>query len=478
MKKFIKNNKWLLLFSIVFYITIFYCCLNTFIISDDLHYSFYLHNGERITNIFQIIKNQIYDYSHYNARLVVHFIVQFLLIWGKKLWYILNPLVILIGLYYFAKIIQLKTQKKVNIVFYMIASAICFLLLYERRSLIYWVAGSVNYTWVFTVLIIYLYYYLTGKLENKTILNMAFILFFSSLHECTMVMMVIFVLGNIILKCIKDKKLNKKILLYLIPLFIGILFTILSPGNQYRQGLNVEWNSLSLIEKIMKSLPVVSYNLFKLDYIYCLFPILYITSIIINLFKNKNIKSKICILIILINAILCLLIKNNWLYVLLAVVLFIVTLIQFIKEKDYKMLILLIMFYANGFFIILTPEYLYGRVNYHTHLFMGLYAFISFYNIDSFDNIIKCLSTIFVFILLLIEVNVYHEIGSVIDDRMQAVMRVQNKETNILEVKQLDYKYCMFHIDCNSPDSEDYWAYNYYLKYYNLDNNTKVKVVK
>lgn len=63
MLKKVKENKFLFFFITVLYIILVYCHMNSFIISDDLTYSLFKRAGPRITNIFEIIENQIYDYS-------------------------------------------------------------------------------------------------------------------------------------------------------------------------------------------------------------------------------------------------------------------------------------------------------------------------------------------------------------------------------------------------------------------------------
>jgi len=83
----------------IMFIALVYCSLNTFISNDDLPYSFYDRTSVRVTNIIQIIKTQIHDYSYINSRVFIHSIVQFLLIFGKNLWSILNPIVIILNFY-------------------------------------------------------------------------------------------------------------------------------------------------------------------------------------------------------------------------------------------------------------------------------------------------------------------------------------------------------------------------------------------
>lgn len=480
MKKIIdllKKNWCPILLFLIFYTAIFYCCRNTFLISDDLHYSFYLHDGDRITNVFQIIKNQIYDYSHYNSRVLIHFFVQLLLIFGKKIWYFINPLVICIGIYYSGKIIKLKSDEKYKNIFYFIPAIISFLLLYDKKCLIYWVAGSVNYTWVYTALAIYFYYYLNGKLDKKYLLNILIILFFSTLCECSMVMMVVFVLGDILIDYFKNKKINKIKLLYFIPLLFGIMSTILSPGNIYRSGLNQEWNSLSIFEKVYISIPVVSKNLFNINSIYTLNPTFFVFSIILLLIQKKEKKYFFLFIILILNVASCYIFNNGWLYFILSILIYIIASMYFYEKRDYKYILLLTAIYANSFFVIMIDEYSTIRPSYHSYLFMGITGFIILNNLNYNKKIYHYLMSILCIILILIEINLYHDLGKVVDERMESVRDVQNRKTDTLKVKQY-HDYGGIHIDVNSPSDTDYWAYKFYLKYYNLSPNTKVEVVE
>ena len=106
-KKYILNNKLYLIILLLVFLSLFYCSLSTFIINDDLPYSFFYRTDVRVTNIIQVFKNQVADYFNISSRVFVHMIVQFLLIFGKNLWSVLNPIAIIISMILIGKIINI-----------------------------------------------------------------------------------------------------------------------------------------------------------------------------------------------------------------------------------------------------------------------------------------------------------------------------------------------------------------------------------
>lgn len=220
MLKKVKENKFLFLFIIVLYVILVYCHMNSFIISDDLVYSLFKKTGPRITNIFEIIQNQIYDYSNVNSRVIIHFFTQLLLIHGKTIWNFLNPVIIIIGILYMSKIIQLQVKKRISLFLSFLSSAVCFFLLFDKYYLVYWLAGSINYVWVFTMWIIYIYYFLKGNLKNKYLINYIVMLLFVMLCECSMVMCYVFIIGNMALRLYKKETIHKKDLAFIVILVL------------------------------------------------------------------------------------------------------------------------------------------------------------------------------------------------------------------------------------------------------------------
>ena len=83
---FIKENRYILIILGILYAILCYCHFNTFVSNDDLLYSFYRPTNERVTNLIQVLKENIRYYMNTNGRFIVHCIVMTLLIFGKSLW--------------------------------------------------------------------------------------------------------------------------------------------------------------------------------------------------------------------------------------------------------------------------------------------------------------------------------------------------------------------------------------------------------
>ena len=92
-----------------------------------------------------------------------------------------------------------------------------------------------------------------------------------------------------------------------------------SPAVIARMHENHLWNGLNIFEKIFTSFPVISKNFINLTSINNIFPIIFLTILILSLFKIKNKFSKTLSITMIINIIIILVFANNWMYLLLSV---------------------------------------------------------------------------------------------------------------------------------------------------------------
>ena len=111
-KKEVRENKSIYIVAFFSFLILVYTHFNTFVANDDLPYSFFYRGSDRITSLVQVLANQLADYKNLNARFFVHCILQSVLIFGKSLWSILNPLMIVISIVMLLKIIKLKMKKR------------------------------------------------------------------------------------------------------------------------------------------------------------------------------------------------------------------------------------------------------------------------------------------------------------------------------------------------------------------------------
>ena len=478
MLNIINKYKWYILLLVLTFSILVYCSFNTFIINDDLPYSLFYRADNRITNIFQIMANQFFDYFHVNARILIHGIVQFLLIFGKTLWSFLNPLVIILIACIMSYIIYITTNKKTKPIYLIICSLISFLLLFNYKQLIYWVAGSVNYVWVFLLILLFVIYYIKIGFLQKPYLTFFLCLFGSMICEALAMFIMILIIADLIINLVL-KKINKndifKYLYFLIASIIGFSFILLSPSTLDRFGEtnNID-TSTNIFERIFIALPLISQNLFNPINLYNLIPLILIISIIYNLIINKQ---KIVISFIAIVSILTLFgcyYNNGWFFLILSFTLLLFQIIIFIKNRNFKLIAIILGAYAITYSLIITPVYGSARISFHTMLLLAMFAIYNFtYNKD-LSKILKIISILFLIFLLGLEVFIYTQIGIVKRDREKNITAVQNGKTKVLEMKVMDDFYSKFHIDPNSPMSKEYWAYKAFEDYYSLPEDIQI----
>lgn len=469
--KTIKENKLLFILCIIVFVILIYCSLNTFVMNDDLPYSFYYRTDVRVTNLLQAFKNQVADYFNINGRVIIHFIVQSLLIFDKKLWSILNPLVIIIGLLLVVLISnEFNNYKNKSIKFIVVVSL--FLCFFEFKYLIYWVAGSVNYVWLSTILLGFIYYYIKKGIDNDFIVNSIIILFISILHESSLVFMIIFIIFDLVIKKIKKEKIYKKYLLYILAICISSVFIFACPGNQNRIDSSA-WNHLNLLSKLSISIPVVSYNLFNLRSINHIVPAIYIISIQFCLFKLKEKKAKILILLNISISLLGIIFNNGYMYFIFAALLLISDIYINYVKKRYNLINITLGFYAIAFSMILVSEYAASRPNYFFYIYAILSIIINVFQRDLNKNKFKnLLITIFIIsfcILLGNEIYIYKNIGDVYKAREETINKCKAENCEKLFLKKVPKNLSKYHVDSNAMNS-NYFAYRYFINYYGLND--------
>lgn len=472
----IKKNKYFYLIIIVLFIILLYTHSNTFLANDDLPYMFLYRTDMRVNSVIDILKNQYVDYFNISGRIIVHTVLQLILIFDKNLWIIINPIMIIFGLILIIKIIKLN-NKNTNKVLSLLFGITLYLSLIKYKQIIYWVAGSVNYIWVYDLLLLIIYlYYKYGFHKNKYI-NMLVIFILCMLHECTMVFTIVFVVGNIIIDWYKYRKINKVYIFYIIG-FLGSLVLLLSPANQNRMISDPLWNELSLIEKLLTSIPVISKSILNLTSLKTLLSYVFIAAIIVMQIKNKELFSKINNIFIIINIILIYIFNIDWLYFSLVILLFVGEAYLYLKNKQYDRLLLCLSTYAVVYFNIITPTYAAGRPNYYFYMYI-IYLVLNILNTDVLSNIILkkiCYAIIplLAVIFLVNEINVYKNIGIYHKERIIEINRyIDVQQDEPLYLTEIPSRYADYHMDINLPD-KDWFTYEYFVNYYKLPNDVEI----
>jgi hypothetical protein len=467
----IKNNKWPILILLVFYIALVFCHLQTFVINDDLPYSLYFRVDNRITDLKGVVINQIFDYSHISPRVFIHFIVQSLLIFNKTLWSFVNPLIIVGIVILMSYILYNITGKKGKPLYFVLASIVAFLLLYNYKYLVYWVAGSVNYVWVFLVLLLFLLYYFKIGFEKKPVLTFIICLFTSILCEVASIFVIVFLICDLFVKLFiekSDKKIIIKYFFYLLGSIGGFLFLMLAPSNIGRMAGSDEFSGYSILDKLMIAIPVISTYTFNGFNLYMMY-FMYIKNL-----KGKYVYSVLIFLVF----VFALLFNNGWLFFLLAIALLCLQIYILIINKDFHLIGILLGAYAVLYALAITPDYYACRTGFHTSLIIALFTIYNFVYYKDISKLFKVIICLLCVITIILEIVIYNYIGSVKKQREESLNDVISGKTNVLEFKLIKTPYVKFHIDANSPTDKSYWAYAAFEDYYKLPENIEFKIIK
>ncbi len=473
-----KKNKVIYIVCFIFFLIMLYTHFNTFLANDDLSYSFLYRGNDRIKSLGQVLMHQLADYKEINARIFVHCIVQFLLIFGKNLWAILNPIMIIVTFILIIKLVKLQTSN-FNKLVSILGIITCFLLMFNYKEYIYWVAGSINYVWVLTLLLLFVYLYFRYGFSKYKIVNILGIAILCAIHECTMVFTIVFIIGNFIYDWLKNKKINSNYFFYFIG-FLGSLVLLLAPSSHIRMASDEMWNNLNLFQKLWTAIPVVSKNLFNLTDIKNVLPYIFIITILISLFNVKSKCSYFLMISIIMNMLLIYILKNDWFYFSLVLLLAIGEYYSFYKNKRIDLCIFSLAMYAVIYSNVLTPLYYAARPNYY------FYIYIIFYTVYVINDkkivvgglkreyIANFLITIPCCLLLINEIYVYTIIGNCHRKRLEQIENYKhNNNEGTLILEEIPQKYNHYHMDINNP-TKDWFTYRYFVNYYGLPQDVEI----
>lgn len=247
MKKYSKYVGIFLLFVVIFSLAP--------ISGDD--WGNYLVGKEGIRHSLGVALGMYFDWEgRFISRIFIN-----ILTYHKWLWNIVNALLIVAFLIGVVKIVD----KKRDYIFPLIVLLILGMNPYMFSQVMVWIAGNITYFFVVPIIIWYFYYLISNDNYNKwfvpifSLVNLLGVMFVEN-------MALVLVLGNIfvlIFKYIKNKKVDKRIILYLILSVIGTVVMLLSPGTKYRSSIeNSEFNALDFLEKIVSNIPNFIYYTF------------------------------------------------------------------------------------------------------------------------------------------------------------------------------------------------------------------------
>lgn len=245
------------------YIGIFVFFLVLFILSpisgDD--WGNYLVGQEGIRHSLGVAVGLYFDWEgRFISRIFIN-----ILTYHKWLWNIINSLVITSTIYMGVKYIE----KPKRIIFPLMILVVLLMNIYTFSQTVTWLAGNMTYLFVIPVILWYFYYLITNNDYNKymTCVFLLINLFGTMFVEH---MALVLIVGNILIlgyKYIKYKKVDVRIIVYLIVSILSTLLMLLSPGSRYRITIeNVEFNKLNIFEKVIHNIPSFIYYTFIVNY--------------------------------------------------------------------------------------------------------------------------------------------------------------------------------------------------------------------
>lgn len=237
-KKFIAQKANLIIMAIFAAIMIVFHQL-IFLYGDD-----YFYGTFHLSGLFDFFKMHTGHYTEINGRAIIHLLVTFLLIFDIYIWRFINPLIILLTLYFLSKIVLFrKTADSENIDFtsILIASIGLFLLIGVdiARESIYWLTGSINYLYPIFMLSWAVYIFNKSLSDGKKHYFLPLLCFFAS---ATTEQTGIMTAGLLIMVCtakklpINSERENLRLTHYIstVCAIIGYLTVVLAPGTFHR----------------------------------------------------------------------------------------------------------------------------------------------------------------------------------------------------------------------------------------------------
>ncbi|QIK59019.1 hypothetical protein G7050_03845 [Dysgonomonas sp. HDW5A] len=236
------TNKVILgLFLIIFFVLVFLLNRLYPIHSDDWMYSFIFNENppQRIGNVLDIIVSQYNHYLYWGGRNIVHFIDQLLLLLNPLLREILNS----VAYTAFAFIIYriANKGKETNPYLFLLVNLLVWLLTPVFPQTVIWITGSSNYLWGTLIILVFLSYYYSFYVNEKSkdsVLKNILFLFGGIIAGWTnenSVIALISILFILFLYCkVRKIKIPKWTIYGFIGVCIGCAVMLLAPGNFIR----------------------------------------------------------------------------------------------------------------------------------------------------------------------------------------------------------------------------------------------------
>ena len=380
MKRICKDN--------IIYVGIFIFFIFIFFLSpisgDD--WGNYLEGSQGFYHVFS---QALGMYFNWEGRFVSRILIN-ILTYHKWLWNIVNSFVIIAIIYYINKICNFKNK---GIMVVLTFSVILFMNVFTFSQVVTWLAGNITYLFVMPLLLMYIYilYYHKDTNNSINILLVVLNLIIPMFIEHMAILLILLNVYFIGMDYYKNKRISKKLVSFLLISIISFSVMYFSPGNRIRSGMeNVEFNQLSVLEKVRYNLPNLIIFTYHVNYYLAILLVIGNYFLIKKNIRNKNYRIILYFMefipvffsiIYLLNSfnIQTISINNNSIII---TYFFLLTGINFcLLIKNYKSEedILPILFYSMGLIsngvMLMSPTWGY-RTSFATYLFLGICYFI------------------------------------------------------------------------------------------------------
>ena len=233
-----------------------------FVIVDNTESTTVLDTGDRLDSIGDIVDSMKVHHRTVNGRIVLHFIVQLMLLWGKPVFNVFNSvmMVLLVILIY----LHCKgTNKRHSAPLFLgFAFALWCFIPYISQT-VFWLDGSINYLWgsVFRLIALlpFRIYYDSGKLSHQVLWFLPIQVMCAVAGSSNENMSAAFIgvaILYVILYRIKGFKIPVWSIVGILVSFAGYLFMMLTPAVLVRLEKNTQTTPLKYIVIVLSNVAI------------------------------------------------------------------------------------------------------------------------------------------------------------------------------------------------------------------------------
>lgn len=214
----------------------------------------------------------LYDFFEWSSRILVNFVIHFVLGKGKYVWILLNALVVTILCKTLSRLFTTGNDKTTN---YFV---VCLVMLFPIKHLgsAGWMVTYMTYLWPVTfgfVALLPIRYILDGIKMNKLQLFIYSISLIYAANEELELIVLLGVYSVFFVYLLYTKKISRYFLFQFILLLLSLIFTVFCPGNGARGDSEIinwfpNYNMLNIIDKIDLGFSTTMFELIYGNYIF------------------------------------------------------------------------------------------------------------------------------------------------------------------------------------------------------------------